>query len=506
MSTALSRYVAALGLTACAVAVRALLGPVLGDNGPFVTFYVANVAAAHYLGLWPAVLAMVAGVPATAWFFIPPYHTFQVRTVADVVWITLYALTSGTAILIIEAHRKAHARADANAALAAERYQDLLRETAEKERAQQAEERQRRWAQVTLSSIGDAVICTDENGNVTFVNAVAQRLTGWTEAEAKGHPIDEVFDIVNEVTGEPADVPVGKVLTTGVPQGLANHTIVISRSGERTPIDDSAAPIRDVDGKVIGVVLVFRDITERKLREDELRRSNEDLKRFAYIASHDLQEPLRMVGSFVGLLKKRYAGQLDEDADRYIDFAVQGAKRMQALVQDLLAYSRAGTQKLALGRVALGEVLDEALLILRESLAETPVHFTRDELPVLEADRLKLAQVYQNLIGNAIKFRGEEPLQIHLGAEWRNGEWVLSVRDNGIGFEARHADRIFVMFQRLHGGAEYSGNGIGLAICKRIIEAHGGRIWAEGTPGQGSTFRFTLPGAAAQTTAEGKHA
>jgi signal transduction histidine kinase len=225
----------------------------------------------------------------------------------------------------------------------------------------------------------------------------------------------------------------------------------------------------------------------------ELARSNSDLQQFAYVASHDLQEPLRMVASYTQLLAKRYKGKLDADADEFIAYAVGGASRMQKLIQDLLSYSRVDTQGQAGEPTPVGSVLDYALGNLRAALEESRAEVTRDPLPTVMADERQLLQVFQNLLSNALKFRGEQPPRVHVSAERRGNEWVFSVRDNGIGIDPQYAGRIFVVFQRLHNISEYPGTGIGLAICKKIVERHGGRIWMESQPGQGATFYFTLP-------------
>ena len=283
------------------------------------------------------------------------------------------------------------------------------------------------------------------------------------------------------------------MLSTGLPQGLANDTVVISRSGLRTPIDDSAAPIRDAGDVLAGVVLVFRDITLRKEREDALRRSNEDLKKFAFIASHDLQEPLRTVSAFIGLLRNRYQDRIDADGVKFIQFAIEGTQRMQTLIRDLLQYSRVGTQALRLAPADLNAVADLAQANIRELTSETGASVRRDPLPTVIADALKIGQVLQNLISNSLKFRSSRPPEIHITSELRGNRWTVGVHDNGIGFEPQYADRIFGMFERLHEVGKYSGSGIGLALCKRIIEEHGGQIWAESKPEVGSSFYFTLP-------------
>ena len=244
-----------------------------------------------------------------------------------------------------------------------------------------------------------------------------------------------------------------------------------------------------------------RDITDRKRAEDELKsvaaelkRSNESLAQFAYVASHDLHEPLRMVASFVQLIAQRYKGKLDAQGDEYIAFAVDGAKRMQALIKDLLALSRVQTRASPMEPTDCAAVLRNVLTDLQLAITEAGAAITHDRLPTVTADGPQLAQLFQNLIANALKFRGANPVQIHVGAERKEDHWQFSVRDNGIGMEPEAFGRIFGIFQRLHGKDEFQGNGIGLAACKQIVERHSGRIWVESQPGKGSTFFFTMPG------------
>jgi signal transduction histidine kinase len=239
-------------------------------------------------------------------------------------------------------------------------------------------------------------------------------------------------------------------------------------------------------------------IRERTLELEErtlqLENSNKELEQFAYIASHDLQEPLRMVASYTQLLAKRYQGQLDEKADRYIAYAVDGAKRMQQLITDLLAFSRVTTQARQLIPTDCHAVLQLALTNLRVSISESGAEVTYDPLPTVLAEGAQLTQVFQNLIGNSLKFRGDKTPHVHISAVNNGTEWTFAVRDNGIGIDQQHAEKIFVMFQRLHTREEYPGTGIGLAIVKKIVERHGGRIWVESEVGKGTTFLFTIPG------------
>jgi signal transduction histidine kinase len=225
---------------------------------------------------------------------------------------------------------------------------------------------------------------------------------------------------------------------------------------------------------------------------DELARSNADLEQFAYVASHDLQEPLRMVTAYTQLLAERYRGKLDENADKFIGYASEGAQRMQVLIHDLLAFSRVGGKE-ARESVNCNAVMKDVLQALAAAIEESAAVVRHDELPAVWAARTQVAQVFQNLIGNAIKFRGKEPPLVSVQAEQAGQQWQFSVSDNGIGVAPEYAENVFVVFQRLHGRAEYPGNGIGLAICKKIVEHNGGKIWVEPRAGSGSTFKFTLP-------------
>jgi light-regulated signal transduction histidine kinase (bacteriophytochrome) len=247
-------------------------------------------------------------------------------------------------------------------------------------------------------------------------------------------------------------------------------------------------------------VIIHRDITERKRAEKalaeraaELVRSNAELEQFAYVASHDLQEPLRMVAIYAQLLAKRYRGKLDADADEFIGYVVDGVHQMYQLINGLLAYSQVGSQADAFQSTDCNAAIGSALAKLQGTIKDNAAVITHGPLPTVMADALQLEMLFQNLISNGIKFHGEQPPQIHVSVDQKGDEWVFSVRDNGIGIDPQYADRIFTIFERLHATKDYPGTGIGLAICKKIVERHGGRIWVESHLGTGATFYFTLP-------------
>ena len=500
------------------------------------------------------------------------------------------------------------------------------------EELQESEEQTREardWLQTTLASIGDAVIATDAKGRVTFLNAVAEALTGWTQEQAAGLPLEQMFVINNEETGAPVESPVSKALREGRIVGLANHTRLTAKDGRQIPIDDSAAPIRDAQGNIAGVVLVFRDISQRRETErrdmesaaalarlaaivessddaiiskdpqgivtswnraaermfgytseemvgrpimilssverpDEiaailkrvmsgdhiehhettrrtksgreisvsltvspirdrqgkivgaskiardisarvaieaeqarqaalLARTNAELEHFAYAASHDLREPLRTITAYAQLLKRLNGSHLDAQSIECLQFIVDGSHRMTQLIDALLAYSKAGeTGERTLGPVRSEQVLTRALDSLRSAIQENDAVVTHDALPTVLGEEIAVEQLFQNLIGNALKYRREEAPRVHVSAKQQGDEWVFAVSDNGQGIAPQFQSQVFELFKRLH-GRDYPGTGIGLATCKKIVERHGGRIWLESEAGCGSTFFFTLP-------------
>jgi len=342
---------------------------------------------------------------------------------------------------------------------------------------------------IVLDSVPGGIVMVDRQGTITLVNRETERLFGYPRGEIVGKSI-ELLVPGRFRTGHSGfrDSFFAHPQTRAM--GAGRDLFGVRKDGTEVPVEIGLNPIETHEGLFVLASVV--DITERKRAELELRRSNEELERFAYVASHDLQEPLRMVGSYVQLLGKRYRGRLDPDADVLIGYALDGALRMQQLIEDLLAYSRVGTRGSALVSTDTNAVLTRVLANLRLAIEESAATITSDPLPAVQADPGQLEHLLLNLITNALKFRGSEAPRIRVGAVRDGDHWRFTVRDNGIGIEPQYFERIFVIFQRLHRREEYPGTGIGLAIAKKIVERHGGRIWVESTPGEGTAVYFTL--------------
>ena len=349
-----------------------------------------------------------------------------------------------------------------------------------------------------LEAAPDAMVVVNPEGEIVLLNVQAEKKFGYSRDELLGQ---QVKNIIPEGFAERLIADALRSTKDALAQqiGTGIELSGLRKDGSEFPIEIMLSPLEGTEGML--VTAAIRDITTRKKTEanllqkmEELNRSNEELGQFAYIASHDLQEPLRMVASYTELLSRRYKGKLDADADEFITFAVDGANRMQRLIQDLLAYSRVGTKGKELLVTSSEEALGQALTNLRGSLEASGAQVTYDPLPSVMADDMQLVQLFQNLIGNAIKYQtpGNIP-RVHISAA-KNGskKYKFSVHDNGLGIDPIYFDKVFVMFQRLHKRDEYAGTGIGLAICKKIVERHGGSISVESQPGQGSTFIFSL--------------
>jgi PAS domain S-box-containing protein len=342
-----------------------------------------------------------------------------------------------------------------------------------------------------FEGVEDAIFVESLKGDIVDVNTRACEMFGWEREQMLEMNVD---DLVPE--GHLAIVP-DTMEEFSVPDKPI-ETVNVRANGEQFPVEIT------VRLQMIGIepvmLVVVRDITDRKRVEKaleqsklELERSNTELERFASIASHDLREPLRAIAGFARLLAKRYEGQLDLEADEYITYILDGTNRLQRLIDDLLTYSRVGTRGKEFETTDCNVILDAAISNLAMAVDESNASITYDPLPKVQGDGVQLEQLFQNLISNAIKFRGEDRPRVHVGVQREEEEWVFAVKDNGIGIEPQFANRIFEIFQRLHTQQEYPGTGIGLAICQRIVERHGGRIWFESDRGVGSTFYFTIP-------------
>ena len=377
-----------------------------------------------------------------------------------------------------------------------------LRLRAAKARAEEAQ-RQSEERYRSLVELSPEALFVNRTGRIVLVNPAALQLFGASSAE----------QLLGKSPFEVLHPDCHAMMRERITQVLAGQRVpfleekVIRLDGAVVDVEVVAAPVMDQGERAIQVLL--RDITQRKQAQaalqkttEDLTRSNRDLEQFAYVASHDLQEPLRAVGGYVKLLQLRFPDKLDAKAQGYIAGAFEGATRMEQLIRDLLAFSRVGTRGDPFVPTDLEDALRQALRNLEVSLTSTQATVAHDPLPTLPVDATQIMQLFQNLVGNALKFHGEQPPNIHIGAQRQDGRWVFWVRDNGIGIEPQYYEKIFQIFQRLHTRKDYPGTGIGLAICKRIVERHSGTIWVESQPGQGSTFYFSLPDTAAKTGPE----
>jgi PAS domain S-box-containing protein len=377
-----------------------------------------------------------------------------------------------------------------------ERTSELSAEVTERKKASM-------YARSLLEASLDPLVTISTDGKITDVNEATIKVTGVAREELIATDFSNYF-----TAPQKAREGYQQVFARGF---VTDYPLTIRHSsGRLTDVLYNASVYRDTQGNVAGVFAAARDITDKKAAEaelekyrlhledlvrqrtDDLTRSNKDLEQFAYVASHDLQEPLRAVAGFVEILRRSLSSSLDAKTMSYMDFAVDGAKRMQSLINGLLEYSRAG-QAEKNEETSARSALDTVLAYLRKAIEESGADIEADELPAVHFDATQLTQLFHNLIGNAIKFREKANPRIHIRAQRENDGWQFAVSDNGIGFEPEYAERIFLIFQRLHSRESYPGTGLGLAICKKIVERHKGKIWVESKPGEGSTFYFTIP-------------
>jgi PAS domain S-box-containing protein len=349
-----------------------------------------------------------------------------------------------------------------------------------------------------LEAAPDAMVIVDEAGDIVLLNLQAEKQFGYRRDELLGQKLTRIIPegfaerLIADGTRTAAEALAQQI-------GMGIELYGRRRDGREFPIEIMLSPLESAQG--ILVTAAIRNITARKEAEknllrtaEELKQKNDQLQQFAYVASHDLQEPLRMVASYTQLLAKRYVGRLDSDADEFIAYAVDGCNRMQQLILDLLAYSRSGADGKAQRVISTEDVLQEALMNLRAMIEESGAVVTHDSLPTIMSSGSQLGQIFQNLIGNAIKYRSASAPHVNISATKDGAKgWIFAVRDNGMGIEPQYFEKIFVLFQRLHGREEFSGTGIGLAVCKKIVEQLGGTIWVESQPEKGSTFYFSLP-------------
>jgi PAS domain S-box-containing protein len=372
---------------------------------------------------------------------------------------------------------------------------EVGRDITERKGAEKLLRQSEEYFRAVTENASDIITILDATGAIRYESFAIERVLGYKGEELIGrdvlelvHPDDRAY--AKNVLAQGLEKP-------GVPLSLKVR--FLHKNGTWRVLEVIGKNILD-NPAVGGIVVNSRDITERELAEqdlkrttDELARSNADLLQFAYAASHDLQAPLRVIEGFIKLLAQRYKNKLDAKADEFIEFSLDGIKRMRQLIKDLLEYSKVGTKDLSMKPTDFSFAVEKAIFNLKAVIEENKAVVTHDELPTVIADDLQISSLLQNLIGNAIKFHGIEAPRVHISAEKKENEWVFSVKDNGIGIDPKEVERIFIVFQRLHSGEEYPGTGIGLAICKRVVERHGGRIWVESEPGKGSTFSFTIP-------------
>ncbi len=503
MLSALSQYRTRLAGPAITLAVAfafLLTQTLYRMPNPPAVLVLAIVFSAFYGGLASGLLSAAIAWAFVAVHFSDPgaYFHYSPENFARIVtWGVSMPLTAVMVGMLKHRLEQAAKAAEEHAIVGARLNERNQAEAAQRRAAESALGKREGVFQQLFESMPDPVISVNREGAIVRTNSQAERVFGYRREEMLGQPVEML--IPGRFRDRHVGLRRGYIAEPKVrPMGQDLDLYGRRKDGSEFAVEISLSPMETEEG--LFAVSVVRDVTAQKEAEkamkklaDELARSNTDLQQFAFAASHDLQEPLRAVAGCTQILQKRYAGKLDARADELIKEAVQGATRLQALVNDLLEFSRVGSRGQPLGRVDAGRSLADALHNLAVAIRESAALVTHDPMPEVPADASQLALVFQNLVANAIKFRGERPPEIHVGAERGPGEWRFLVRDNGVGIEPQYFERIFLIFQRLHTRKESPGTGIGLALCKRIVERHGGRIWLESEAGKGSTFNFTIP-------------
>jgi PAS domain S-box-containing protein len=467
-------------------------------------------------GMSAAIVASLAGALAFDYFILPPTHAFNLNSTEDWSALLAFLVTSVTAGKLSVRARRVAVEVEARQMEKLQKQATELREQAQ-----------------LLDLAHDAIMVRYLDGRIMIWNLGAAERYGWSKQDVVGRSSHE---LLQTEFPQPLEEIMATLQRESFWEGELEHS---RRDGKRIVVASRWVLRRSDDSQSQAVMEINNDITERKRAEESLRkaheeleqrvlertrdlktsnallemeiverrraesvlaqqsaelaRSNSELEQFAYVASHDLQEPLRMVASYVQLLERNYKKLFDAKGEEYIAYAVDGAKRMQVLINDLLAFSRVGTQRNDFALTDCAAVVGLAINNLQKAIQESGATITCDPMPTVRADNVQLLQLFQNLLANAIKFRAEQPREIHITAKHTGGDWQFAVKDNGIGIEPRHFERIFLIFQRLHNRRLYPGTGVGLAICKKIVDRHGGTIWPASEPGRGTTFFFTLP-------------
>lgn len=491
-------YVVACLVGCLAIVTRLLMDPVLHERLPFIIFFPAAVLVARTYGKRPALVTLLIATLGTVWFVLEPRGSAGISQSEYRIGLLIWVAMSVAGIELVARLDKAK-RSVEQSLLRLREHQELLEsEIAERRRAQAKTVEERERLKITLHSIGDGVIATDAMGQVTLLNPIAEQLTGWVQAEAAGQPLEKIFQIVNEDTRQPVDNPALRALREGRIVGLANHTLLIAKDGTERPIDDSAAPILGIDGAILGSILVFRDITDRKVTETEMKLAARRKNEFLATLAHELRNPLAPVRNAVELLSRT---QFEQPEIEYATEVIERQLRQLArLLDDLMDVSRITRGKLSVQKeqVELQQVLATAIEQSEHLISRNGVEFHVDqpEQPVwLEADPTRLAQAFSNLLTNAAKFTPTGG-RIHLTARRENGEVVVLVQDTGVGIPPDRLPQLFEMFSQASPPLERTqdGLGIGLNLVRGLVELHDGSVSAHSDGvGQGATFEVRLP-------------